>query len=97
LGLDTFKIGVEETMTQELRFSTTDECPSCKKLCKDMVKEHGGKIPNVGGTFVICVRCGALFMPKSQVKYLFDKPVSTIIDPNSPQGTTIIQNLPVMP
>ena len=82
-------------MTQEMRFSTTDACPACDKLCKHMASEHDGKIPNVGNLFVICIRCGCLFMPKSQVKYLFDKKESAIIDPSSPQGQVVIRDLQV--
>jgi C4-type Zn-finger protein len=80
-------------MSNEIRFSTTDQCPACQKLCKHMANEHGGKIPNVGNLFVICIRCGCVFMPLSQVKYLFDKKESVIVDPNSPQGQTLIQGL----
>jgi len=68
----------------DLRYSVTDECPSCKKLVAHMFKEYN-KLVHVGN-LIICVRCGCVFLPKSQIKHLLDGNESRIIDPNTIGG-----------
>jgi hypothetical protein len=64
-----------------------DACPVCGKTCKGMDAEHDGKLITLaGGAFIVCWRCGAIFFPKSRIKFLADAATKTIIDPNSPVG-----------
>lgn len=69
-----------------LRYSVTDECPSCHKLVAHMFQEYQ-KVINIGN-LIICVRCGCVFLPKSQIKHILDASESRIINPN-----TVIGNL----
>lgn len=68
----------------DLRYSVTDECPSCKKLVKHMFEEHK-KLIRVGN-LIACVRCGCVFLPKSQIKYILEASESRIIDPSTVVG-----------
>ena len=72
----------------EPRFSVTDECPACKKTVKHMFDEHK-KLIHIGESLIICVRCGCVFMPKSQIKYVLEGAEHRIIDPHSIKGQII--------
>ncbi len=67
-----------------LRYSVTDECPTCKKLIKNMFEEHK-KLIHVGN-LIVCVRCGCVFLPKSQIKHVLEGSEQRIIDPNTVAG-----------
>ena len=68
----------------DLRYSTTDECPTCKKLIKNMFEEHRRLV--CVGNLIVCVRCGCVFLPRSQIKHILEGGESRIIDPNSIGG-----------
>lgn len=70
-------------------FGVMDECPACHKSCKAMSDEHGGKFIHIAGSFVVCSRCGNIFLPQSRIKHVFASADSKIIDPNSPQDKPV--------
>lgn len=80
-------------MTDPGMFSVTDACPVCHKRCKDMAAEHAGKFIYVMGAFIVCIRCGTVFMPPSRIKHVFTSSESKIIDPNSPEAKKIIEEV----
>jgi len=67
-------------------FGAMDECPACHKSCKAMSNEHGGKFIHIAGSFVVCSRCGCIFLPQSRIKHVFADAEKKIIDPGSPEG-----------
>lgn len=71
-------------------YAESDQCPCCAKKLSDMDKEHGGKIlTTMGGAFVICARCGNLFLPASRIKLLYSVGERKIIDPKSAEGQAV--------
>lgn len=73
-------------------YAESDLCPSCGKTLVNMDKENNGKILTaMGGAFVICCRCGNLFMLQSKVKILLGQVDRKIIDPKSAEGLAIQQ------
>jgi len=76
-------------------FSVTDVCPSCQKSCKDMALEHSGKVIHIMEMFIVCTRCGTLFLPRSRIKHVFSALDSEhrIINPASPEAQKIVQQM----
>lgn len=72
-------------------YAESDLCPACGKTIKSMDTEHNGKILTAQGIFVICSRCGNLFLPPSKVKTFFASGDRKIVDPKSPEGQAIQQ------
>lgn len=68
-------------------FGETDYCPVCKKSIKNMMNEHGGKILQLFGSLVLCIRCGVVFLPKSQIKHVMAAADRKILPP--PPGLII--------
>lgn len=75
-------------------YGVTDACPVCKKRIKDMANEHDGKLLHVMEIFIVCLRCGTLFVPQSRVKHIFTAATEVaekrIIDPASPEARQLI-------
>ena len=75
-------------------YGINDACPSCAKRCKSMADEHGGNILHVMEIFVVCVRCGTLFVPQSRIKHVFAAATEIaekrIIDPASPEARKLV-------
>jgi C4-type Zn-finger protein len=67
-------------------FGVMDECPACHKSCKVMSDEHSGKFIHIAASFVVCSRCGCVFLPQSRIKHVFAEADKKIIDPASPEA-----------
>ncbi len=79
-------------------YGVTDACPSCSKRVKDMAAEHDGKLLHVMEIFLVCYRCGTLFVPQSRIKHVFAAATQAaekrIITPTSPEAQQLIQQVP---
>jgi len=82
-------------------YGVNDACPVCHKRCKDMASEHNGSVLHVMEIFVICVRCGSLFVPQSRVKHIFaaatEAAEKRIIDPASPEDRKLVEQVAGVP
>lgn len=66
-----------------MKIAEYDECPVCQKKPKDVIKEYGGLLLSINHA-VICIRCGAHYTPKSQIKHEIEnmKNPKLIVDPS---------------
>ena len=81
-----------------LLYGVKDACPVCHKFCKDMSNDHGNKLLHVMEIFIVCLRCGTLFVPQSRIKHVFAAATEVaekrIIDPTSPEARKLITQVP---
>ena len=82
-------------------YGVNDACPVCQKRCKDMANEHNDKLLHVMEIFVICLRCGSLFMPQSRIKHMFaaatEAAEKRIIEPSSPEARKLVEQVGGVP
>jgi len=84
-----------------LLYGVNDACPVCQKRCKDMSTEHNGKLLHVMEVFVVCMRCGTLFVPQSRIKHIFAAATEIsekrILDPASPEARKLVEQVGGIP